>query len=304
MQFDLVFENTGDSIPFEVVQNHQVFSHFVDHVIKYDHNSFSDGGITFKKIKARIDHLHWALSKSNSVLYDICGIRFKEQVNLDDYLDQDFLNRTHHDWVKSQSIVVDISTLCASPQISVSNLGWHLHSLMPDDCSRVPLAEVMAKLGLLYPYEQVNLAVHDLEGAWIRDPIEFNAASKYKVFDNPFWSDIQANNNVTNFFFGYTFVGRQYYNKFEFFDTELKYDDHYNYETLECSFHVKLARPETCVFSPEFQTWAASHDVPMISTQLPVANVRDLEKNMLHYRQVLYRNSCQGNSAQIVLGTI
>ena len=108
-----------------------------------------------------------------------------------------------------------------------------------------------------------------------------------------------SNNNVTNFSFGYTYVGRQYYNKFEFFDDTLEYPDHYNYEQLEFSFQLNLQKPQTIPYSREATAWANAHNVPLITDQLPVANIVDISKNLFEYRKVLFRNSRDNNRASI-----
>jgi hypothetical protein len=157
----------------------------------------------------------------------------------------------------------------------------------------------MEKLGYIYPYEEVNLGVHRLETAFIKHNLEFSADGKWDVFDNPFIDSLVSNNNVTNFSFGYTYVGRQYYSKFEFFDDKLEYPDHYNYEQLEFSFQLNLQKPQTIPYSKEAVAWADTHGVPLITNQLPIANIVGILENLFEYRKVLFRNSRDNNRASI-----
>jgi len=158
----------------------------------------------------------------------------------------------------------------------------------------------MIKLGYIYAYEEVNLTVHRLEHFFSQD-IEFKADQKWQVFDNPFVNQIQSVNDVVNFSFGYTYVGRQYYNKWKYFDTELECTDHYNYETLEWAFQINLNRPETISYSTEFIQWCQHHNVPATTTQIPLANIVDLDKNLHYYRTLIYKNSQQNNKASLRL---
>ena len=137
--------------------------------------------------------------------------------------------------------------------------------------------------------------------SFFADNTEFKADTKWQVVENPFIASMVSNNDVVNFSFGYTYVGRQYYNKWKYFDTELECTDHYNYETLEWAFQVNLDRPETVSYSPEFEAWRLAQNVPSVTTQLPIANAIDLEKNLHHYRSILYKNSQQNNRAKLVI---
>ena len=93
MRFQLVFENTGDFIPFEVVSNHELFEFFVDQANQKHQNSFSNNQALFKELDKKITHLHWAISKTNEVLYYVIGYSFDQHTDLEQYLDQNFLNK-------------------------------------------------------------------------------------------------------------------------------------------------------------------------------------------------------------------
>jgi hypothetical protein len=121
------------------------------------------------------------------------------------------------------------------------------------------------------------------------------------VFDNPFLDNMISNNDVVNFSFGYTYVGRQYYNKFKHFDSNLDCPDHYNYETLEFAFQLNFLKPETIPFSKESLNWATSQNIKLVAEQIPIANIINLENNLVEYRKMLYRNSRDNNRVKIVL---
>jgi hypothetical protein len=298
MKFNLVFDNTNDYIPFEVKYNHKLFEWFVAHADQTGNNSFGDSEKTYTNCNQLLNQLHWSLCKTNEVLWPLYKSTFPQSDVLTDYLDQQFLNRQHELWVKSQYHNILIDQLRCSENIDKNKIGNALHELYPDNIRTVKLAEAMTKLGYIYAYEEVNLTVHRLESFFAKD-IEYKADKKWQVFDNPFVNSIESNNSVVNFSFGYTYVGRQYYNKWKCFDTNLDCSDHYNYETLEWAFQLNLGRPETIDYSPEFVQWCKQRGVPALTTQLPIANVVDLEENLHYYRTMLYKNSQQKNKAKL-----
>jgi hypothetical protein len=301
MKFSLVFENTGDSIPFEAVYNHELFEFFVEKSVSKDQNRFSDQQKIAQKVSKGLTDLHWALSNTNEVLYDLVGINFPQSDNLETYLDQTLLNRIHAEWVFSQNHKVQVHQLRFSHNSTAARLGQQLHDQFPDEISEARLAVAMQHIGRIFAYEDVNMAVHRLE-SFFSNNIEFSAASKWEVFDNPFRkTSMVSNPDRMNFSFGYTYVGRQLYNKFEYFDMNLDCEDHYNYETLEFSFNLNLQQPETVAFSPEFLAWCDRHDRRPMAKQIPVANMIDLDKHLTEYRKILYNNSQANNSASIIL---
>jgi len=299
MKFKLEFENSQDCIPFEVAYNHDMIEWYINQANSNETNSFSVPD-TADKCDRLLNELHWSLTKTNEVLWLLCNKKFPENDNRLDYLDQKFLNRQHEVWVKSQDCVVDIDQLRSSDHAQQAKLGNQLHEVYPDEIRKIKLAEAMIKLGYIYPYEEVNLTVHRLESFFAQNQ-EFKADAKWQVIDNPYKSTMVSNNDVVNFSFGYTYVGRQYYNKWKYFDTALECTDHYNYETLEWAFQVNLDRPETVSYSSEFEAWCCDHNVPTTTTQIPIANAIDLEKNLHVYRATLYKNSRKGNRAKLTI---
>ena len=145
------------------------------------------------------------------------------------------------------------------------------------------------------------MSVHRLESQFNKTNLEFKADEKWEVFDNPYLDQLVSNNDVVNFSFGYTYVGRQLHDKFNNFDTDLKYSDHYNYEKLEYAFQLNLAKPQTIPFSKEFVEWTQQVGVRPITTQIPIANLVDLDNKIFEYRKILYRNSRDNNRVKIIL---
>jgi hypothetical protein len=174
-----------------------------------------------------------------------------------------------------------------------------LHEQYPDEIRKIKTAPLLEKIGYIYPYREINMGIHRLENSF--GNIEMKAENKWEVFANPFVDKMVTNNDVVNFSFGYTYVGRQYYNKFKFFDTELACSDNYNYENLEFAFQINLLKQETIPFSKESIDWANRHNIKLVAEQIPIANIVDLEEKLFDYRKVLYKNSQKENQAKIIL---
>lgn len=294
----MVFDHTGDHIEFDVVYNSDMLIYFVDRCNDANSNEFCDGGSIAREVSQLLQQTHSAVTMTNPVISDLVGISFDEHTDLLRYLDQAVLNRQHAQWVDSQRHTINIDNLRFSEQTNSSRLGWQLHEQYPDCIRDIGLAEAMAKLGFAVPYDEVNLAVHRLEGYWTHN-IEYKNHNKWQVFDNPCLHSMISNNDVVNFGFGYTYVGRQYYDKWQFYDSNLEHQDNYNYETLEYAFQINLDRPQTIPFSQEFMTWCDAHGVPAVARQVPIANAVDIDKNLRHYRQILYTNSLAQNPARL-----
>jgi hypothetical protein len=86
MKFSLVFEKSGDTIPFTVIANEPLFEFFIATVNDKVQNSFSNKKRLANELNKKLTELHWAISKSNEVLYSLIGKSFEQQNTLEDYL--------------------------------------------------------------------------------------------------------------------------------------------------------------------------------------------------------------------------
>lgn len=302
MKFSIVFERSGDTIPFTVKYNHDLIEWYINKANQENCNQFSNNDGLDRDIDKRLSEINFALCKTNEIYWLLCDETFPQNNDLEQYLDQKFLNKQHEQWVHSQYKIIDVDSLRYSTNINKAKLGAQLHDLYPDDIRHVRLAPIMAKLGYIYPYEELNMTVHRLETVFSNNR-EYSGINKWADlgFENPFVDTMTSNLDRVNFSFGYTYVGRQYYNKWQNWDTDLECNDYYNYERLEWSFNLNLDRPYTREWSPEFIQWTKKTNVKPIATQLPIANIVDLENNLTHYRKIMYRNAKQHNAATLIL---
>ena len=123
MKISLVFENTGDVIPFEVVANHELVEWFIEKANKEKTNSFSDAGVVSDNCSQLLNEINWALGKTNEVLFLLYGKNFPQFDCTFDYLNQDHLNKQHELWVFSQQHTVDIDKLRFSDDHDVARIG-------------------------------------------------------------------------------------------------------------------------------------------------------------------------------------
>lgn len=299
MKILLKFESSGDNIPFEIKYNHELVQYFITKAEHDLQNSFSVDKQFVEHIDNKISELHWAITKTNPTIHELIGSSIKQNNNLIDYLDQKFLNRAHCDWVFTQSKKINIDLLRYNKNQNKSKLGNILHEMYPDEIRNINICEAAEKLGLLFPYEEINMGIHRLEASFTN--IEFKAQKKWEVFDNPYVDSMITNNDIVNLSFGYTYLGRQYINKFKFFDTDLEFSDNYNYEKLEFAFQVNLNRPETIPFSNEAMQWAHERNIKLVAEQIPIGNAIDLDNKLFEYRKILYNNVKLGNKAKLII---
>ena len=297
MKFNLVFETSGDCIPFEIKYNQDLFEYFLFQVESNNQNSFGVEENFAHNVNDKIENVYQSIVKTQKIIQDLTNKTIPCHTDTIRYLDQDYLNRVHCEWALSQAQKVNIDQLRNSQIESVKRIGDLLHNMYSDEIRIISVAEAMHKLGLIVPYEEINVGIHRLEDSF--SLIEFKADQKWEVFNNACIDTMITNNDKVNFSFGYTYVGRQYYNKFRFFDTSLQYQDHYNYETLEFAFQISLQQPETIPFSKEALSWAKSKNIKLTAEQIPIGNIIDLDEKLFDYRKILYNNIKQCNKAKL-----
>ncbi len=301
MNFSLEFQKTGDTLLFEVVCNQDLFRYFVDTTNSKGENLFHFDQTDASKVERLVSELHTLIQKINPITSKLIGKSFDLYTDRENCLDQAYLNRIHAEWVDSQHQILNIDSIRFSRDRKAAVLGEDLHKQYPDEIRNICIAEALDKLGYLIDYEAINLTIHDLENLFDDQYLAFNAKGKWDIFDNPYKDLMTTNNDVTNFNFGYTYLGRQYYDKWLNFDTNLDYNDHYNYQTLEFSFNLNLKRPQTIPFSNEFLAWCTTHNIQPVGKQIPIANLVDIESNLFEYRKIIYRNLRDNNSAKIII---
>jgi hypothetical protein len=296
MNFLLVFESTGDSIPFKTIntQSADVLSYYVDYLNSNNLNRFvSNQGSHISRL---IDKLNSTIVECNEFIYELLDRRI-DTYDRDCYLNQKILNKIHADWVRSQSVIYNISE--KRKKYNYSKQAEHIHSLFPDNHPAPSLGVIIEKLGIEPVYSSINRLVHTLETELAN--FNFSVADQSWVeFTNPFSKEILTN-DISNFALAFHHLGRSLYDKFINHDHELEFDDENSYNELLGFIDIRLVPPQTIPLSKEYISWCNSHNKIPSGGHLNIANVPDLSDRLTDYRTILFKNSLQNNASSIQL---
>lgn len=293
MNFSLVFENSGDSIPFETISNEtaDVLQYYVEHLNQQQVNCFrSDAGT---HIKNHIDRLDLTIKACNKFVFELLD-GYIDTYDQEGYLDQRNLNKLHADWVRSQNLPYNIQQKRQKYQ---SEQAERIHDMFPDDIPEPLVNNVITKLGHRYIYDDINFAVHNLEDLF--SELRFSVG-KWIEIPNPFAKTILSN-HVSNFRLTFNHLGRSLFDKFNNFDHDLEFDDENTFNELLGFAEIKLTPPQTVELSPEYVNWCIQKGKPPSGAYLNIGNIPDLGKNTTHYRKIVFRNTLQNNSFSIEL---
>jgi hypothetical protein len=157
MNFSIVFDNTGDSIPFKSMYPPLV-EYYVDYLDKNNLNSFeidewNNTVVNGHKIQQAIDNLKNTTADINQWIDKIidCSIPIFED---EEYLNQYNLNRLHADWVNSHSISYNIQR--KRNQYFGNKIVEQVHDIFPDDVQYPTVGSVISCLGLSAEYDKLN----------------------------------------------------------------------------------------------------------------------------------------------------
>jgi hypothetical protein len=295
MNFSVVFDSTGDSIPFKTInaQTADVLDYYVDYLNSKNLNKFScNKGI---KIKESIQKLHSTITECNGFIYELLD-SYIDTYDMEGYIDQKVLNKLHADWVKSQSIEYNILEKRKKYNSVQAEL---IHSMFPDDIPVPLVGVIISMMGVKDLYNQINLSVHEIESSFHK--FNFHVANcSWVEFINPF-SKALLTNDVSNFSLPFNHLGRTLYSKFINHDHTLEFDDENTFNELLGYVDINLLSPQTIPLSKEYITWCkVNNQVPSGNT-LNIGNVLNLEENLTKYRTIMFRNTLQSNSFSIQL---
>jgi hypothetical protein len=297
MKFSLAFENSGDVIPLQTINNKtaDVLCYYVDHLNEQNLNKFAlfNSG---NKIDQAIKKLHATIGECNEFIYELLDY-YIPTYSAEDYLDQRVLNKLHADWVNSQSIQYNIIEKRKKYNNSVQ--AELIHTMFPDEIPDPPLATIIDKLGFKNSYNNINLDVHALES--LLSKIKFVTADHPWVeFTNPFGSEILTN-DIGNFSLSFNHLGRTLYNKFLWFDHSLEFDDENSFDQLLGFVEINLQPPQSIPLSNEYVAWCRTHNKVPSGDNLNIGNITNLQARLTDYRKIIFQNTLQNNIFSIEL---
>lgn len=294
MNYILVFDNTGDVIPFESV-NQEVLEFYIEQLNHQGLNKFStQTHLLGKVILSRINALKLTVEKINEWVYDLADIKF-DSYDHQGYLDQNVLNKIHADWVRTQSMHYDIQK--KRKQFEFSGVAEQIHDMFPDDIPTPPLSVVIEKIGEWKSYSSLNLHVHEVERSF--NNIGFQVSNTWtSIANNPFSKNILTN-DIANLRISFKHLGRTLYNKFENFDMNLDCDDENSYDQLLGFVTLNLQPAQTIPMSREYARWCKVHNREPIGEFLNIGNIPNLYENLTKYRTIIFKNLLDNNKFSI-----
>lgn len=295
MNYILVFDSTGDEIPF-VPLNHEVLEFYVYQLERQQLNKFfsTNQGLG-KIILSKINALKLTVEQINEWLYDLADIKF-DLHDTESYLDQNVLNKLHADWARSQLLAYDIQK--KRKQFNFSGIAEQIHDMFPDDIQTPPLSVVLEKIGHSKIYYSLNDPhIHGVERLF--NYIGFQVSDTWtNIANNPFPKTILTN-DMANLRISFNHLGRTLYNKFENFDMNLDYDDENSYNELLGFVSLSLVPAQTVPMSKEYTNWCKQHNREPIGEFLNIGNIPDLYENLTKYRKIVFKNLLDNNSFSI-----
>ena len=282
MKFSLVFENSGDDITFEAI-NPDIVEYYIE-CVKPTNNFWLENPNVSTSMVKKVSELHEILVEANAWLGPLFDTTL-DTFEFHRYLDQDVLNLLHDAWVKTQSKQYDIDR--KRKEFNYSGIAEELHDMFPDE-ERFPwLMDVATKIGKIGSYSRVNEIIHSIE--WLFSKMRFVCSNQWLEFENNFSKD-RATLDICNLYLPFRHLGRTQYNKFTYFDRDLKYDDENTFNQLLKFVDVSLSLPQKIPYSPEYINWCKEHNRTPSGDLIPLGNIPDLYDNTEKYRTILLRN--------------
>jgi hypothetical protein len=293
MNFSVVFQNSGDSIPFQTISTTtaDVLVYYVENLNNCNSNKFSSG--IGGNIKSTVDKLHSTIVKCNDFVYELVD-QYIDTYTEEEYLEQKNLNKLHADWVNFHNISYNI--LKKKSQYG-SEQSEHIHTMFPDSIPEPPIGTIIDKLGMSNLFGDINLSIHQVE-ALFRNA-RFSTAEWIEM-PNIFTKSILSN-SICNFSLPFNHLGRSLYDKFLDFDHNLEFDDENSFNELVGLVTIKLMPPQTILLSSEYVEWCREHNRVPCGNNLNIGNIPDLNKRLTDYRKIIFRNTLQNNNFSIQL---
>jgi len=292
MKFSLVFDNSGDNIPFDAI-NPDILEYYVDNLNQCNLNSFRVTDCDYAtNLNTKIDNFHADLLANNKWLVELFD-RSIPTFNREEYLNQHNLNYLHALWVNLQSNVCNIDS--KRKQMRFLGLAEQLHDVYPDDNRFPVLGDVAEKLGLRTKFDNLNRSIHGIESSFSK--IQFNCI-KWIEIKNIF-SKTRINFDVCNFYLPFSHLGRSQYNKFLYFDRSLEHNDENTFDQFLGTVAVSLTTPQTYYYSKEYVEWCKENNRQLSGKSIPLGNISDLITNLTQYRILILRNTSAGNNFSI-----
>jgi hypothetical protein len=295
MKFQIVFENSGDFLPFVAIDTN-LLCFVLDRINEAKSQTFNSvddsiGDAIFQKLKT----LQKNIFLTNEWFVHLLGETYPECVDEFEYLDQNLLNYLHAYWVKTHTKEYNIGYKQQYP----TPISKKIEDIFPDNIQCPKLGTVISQLGLSTIYDSINESIHDIEGSFSNIPFEIKL-DDYTYWDNPYTHLI--NNDICNLYLEFDRLGRTLANKYEHFDFELEHDDENVSRYIVPKVRLSLRPPRKVPYSPEYVAWCKSKNRIPSGRVMPLGNITNLYENIKKYRVIILKNLLNNNGFKIQKG--
>lgn len=297
MNFSIVFEPSGDMIPFRAL-NPDVLEYYLDQISNLGLTKFSVDYEQVSSLVSMTRSFKTILEQVNGWLGPLVDVQFPV-ADTNAYLDQDLLNGIHALWAKLQYYVVDIDK--KRVVLNRSDLIEKIHDAFPDTERFPTLGNVVGKIGKQQEFDSINTPwLHSIERKF--DSIRFRCHKDWVEISNPF-SKSKVTLDICNLYLPFNHLGRTQYNKFINFDQDHKHQDENTFNELLGWVEISFRPPETRPFSKEYLDHCARSGRIPSGELIPLGNIPDLMENLHKYRILMLNNILSKNKFQIHLHT-
>jgi hypothetical protein len=138
----------------------------------------------------------------------------------------------------------------------------------------------------------INKLIHAIED--LTQAVEIDSPDTTKVIPNPFGTSI-LKYGIFNLSIAFNNLGRTSYNKWLNGDTAQDTDTN-NFSEFYTTIRLKTLPPTEQPAPEEYQEWCQVYGIPFVGNQMPLANFDKVDKNLLQYKQIIYKNSVIENN--------
>jgi hypothetical protein len=297
MKFSLIFNNSGDTIPFDPV-NQELLEFYIGQLDQQSLNGFSpmkkDYGEAILNV---LQKFHVGLVETNEWLDKLVNLKF-DVCDIENYLDQYILNKIHAEWANFQSLTYNIQQ--KRKEYDYMGIAEQIHDMFSDDIQHPTLTNVLDKLNLIEMYYSLNLHIHDIESRF--DNIRYTTGDSWTIVSKNSFSKNLLTNNLANLRLSFNHLGRTLYNKFINFDVNLEHNDENSFNELLGFVTISLNPTQTIPLSSEYVNWCKRHNRTPIGNYLNIGNIPDVSENLTKYRIIIFRNLLKNNKFSINKG--
>lgn len=286
MHFSLIFENSGDVLPFTSV-NTDVLVYYVESINRLGINKFSISTSVSNSVDQNITALDSVIKKFNNLpITHILDTEIAERRGLE-YLDQHYLNQLHADWVRFQKCKYHIQL--QRNKYNSSPITEQIHDCYSDDISVVRVGDVLDKLKLKEEFDDINFYIHRLESCFSYVKAAADTPEWIEI-PNPFDKNLLSN-DIANLTIDFNHLGRTLYNKFQMFDHKFECDDENSYNELLKDVAIKIKPPETIPLSQQYIDACHAAGRTPRGNFLNIGNLINLNERLTEYRKIVYNNT-------------